>query len=165
MPYALARLSAGGEAPRVGVASATPHAVDVLDLGRRLPSRRRERAVGIKARAHRGRQLGGIVGRRERVHELSTLSLHFRLDSHHRPRDRPPMHRWRAHEGQAAVELVAVIPIVIVLAAALWQAVVAGQAVWVSGAAARAAARAAAVGGDAEAAARRAPPGGLGRGT
>ena len=56
------------------------------------------------------------------------------------------------------------LPIVVILAAALWQAVVAGQAVWVSGAAARAAARAAAVGGDAEQAARRALPGGLERG-
>ena len=53
------------------------------------------------------------------------------------------------------------LPIVVVLAAALWQAVVAGQAVWVSGAAARAAARAAAVGGDAKEAARRALPGAL----
>jgi hypothetical protein len=51
------------------------------------------------------------------------------------------------------------LPIVVVLAAALWQAAVAGQAVWVSGAAARAAARAAAVGGDAKQAARRALPG------
>ena len=74
------------------------------------------------------------------------------------------MHRWREHDGQAAVELVVMIPIVILLAAALWQAVVAGQAVWVSGAAARAAARAAAVGGDTEAAARRALPGALERG-
>jgi hypothetical protein len=56
------------------------------------------------------------------------------------------------------------LPIVVVLAASLWQAVVAGQAVWVSGAAARAAARAAAVGGDAKAAARRALPGALERG-
>jgi hypothetical protein len=71
------------------------------------------------------------------------------------------MQRWRADQGQAAVELVAMIPIVVVLTAALWQAVVAGQAMWVSGAAARAAARAAAVGGDAEAAARRALPGAL----
>jgi hypothetical protein len=53
------------------------------------------------------------------------------------------------------------VPIVVVLAAALWQAAVAGQAVWVSGAAARAAARAAAVGGDAKDAARRALPGAL----
>ena len=56
------------------------------------------------------------------------------------------------------------LPVVVVLAAALWQAVVAGQAVWVSGAAARAAARAAAVGGDAKEAARRALPGAFERG-
>jgi hypothetical protein len=55
------------------------------------------------------------------------------------------------------------LPVVVVLAAALWQAAVAGQAVWVSGAAARAAARAAAVGGDAKGAARRALPGALER--
>jgi pilus assembly protein CpaE len=66
--------------------------------------------------------------------------------------------------GQSAVELVAMLPIVVLLAGALWQAVVAGQAVWVSGSAARAAARAAAVGGDAKEAARRALPGALERG-
>jgi pilus assembly protein CpaE len=60
--------------------------------------------------------------------------------------------------GQATVELVALLPLVVLLGALLWQAVVAGQALWLSGAAARAAARAAAVGGDAEAAARGALP-------
>jgi hypothetical protein len=69
--------------------------------------------------------------------------------------------RLRSAHGQSAVELVAMLPVVVVLAAALWQAAVAGQAVWVSGAAARAAARAAAVGGDAKEAARRALPGAL----
>jgi hypothetical protein len=57
-------------------------------------------------------------------------------------------------EGQATVELVAVLPLLAVLGGLLWQAVVAGQALWLAGAAARAAARTAAVGGDAEAAAR-----------
>jgi len=47
-----------------------------------------------------------------------------------------------------------VLPVLLVLAALLWQAVVAGQALWLSAAAARAAARAAAVGADPEAAAR-----------
>src|SRR5512132_1713428 len=61
-------------------------------------------------------------------------------------------------EGQATVELVALLPLLAVLAGLLWQAVVAGQALWLAGAAARAAARAAAVGGDAEAAARGALP-------
>jgi hypothetical protein len=61
-------------------------------------------------------------------------------------------------EGQASVELAALLPLVVLVAALLWQAVVAGQALWLSGSAARAAARAAAVGGDADAAARAALP-------
>ncbi len=52
------------------------------------------------------------------------------------------------------MELVAVLPLVAVVGALLWQAVLAGQAIWLVGAAARAAARAHAVGGDARAAAR-----------
>jgi hypothetical protein len=56
--------------------------------------------------------------------------------------------------GQATVELVALLPLVAVLAGALWQAAIAGQAVWLAGSAARAAARASAVGADAGAAAR-----------
>jgi hypothetical protein len=56
--------------------------------------------------------------------------------------------------GQATVELVALLPLVAVLAGALWQAAVAGQAVWLVGSAARAAARASAVGADTRAAAR-----------
>lgn len=67
----------------------------------------------------------------------------------------------RAHTGeggQASVELVALLPLIVLVGALLWQAVVAGQALWLSGAAARAAARATAVGGDAEAAARGALP-------
>ena len=64
----------------------------------------------------------------------------------------------RGEEGQASVEMAALLPLVVLLAMLLWQAVVAGQALWLSGAAARAAARAAAVGADAEAAARGALP-------
>ena len=60
--------------------------------------------------------------------------------------------------GQASVEFVAVLPLVLLVAGALWQAVLAGQAVWSSARAARAAARAQAIGGDAEASARRALP-------
>jgi hypothetical protein len=66
--------------------------------------------------------------------------------------------------GQASVEFVALLPLVVLVGALLWQAVVAGQALWLSGAAARAAARAAAVGGDAEEAARGALPPRLERG-
>jgi hypothetical protein len=61
-------------------------------------------------------------------------------------------------EGQASVEMVALLPLVAVVGGLLWQAAVAGQALWLAGVAARAAARAAAVGGDAEAAARGALP-------
>src|SRR3954447_14047995 len=70
----------------------------------------------------------------------------------------------RGEEGQASVEMAALLPLVVLLGALLWQAVVAGQALWLSGAAARAAARAAAVGGDAEAAAPDALPPRLERG-
>ena len=59
-----------------------------------------------------------------------------------------------AERGQATDELVALLPLLAVFAALLWQAVVAGQAVWLAGSAARAAARAHAVGADARAAAR-----------
>jgi TadE-like protein len=65
---------------------------------------------------------------------------------------------WQARvagdRGQASVELVAVIPVIVALCFALWQGLVYGQAAWLAGAAARAAARAEAVGGDAGAAAR-----------
>lgn len=56
--------------------------------------------------------------------------------------------------GQASVELVALIPAITALCFVLWQGLVAGQAAWLVGSAARAAARAEAVGGDAAAAAR-----------
>ena len=69
----------------------------------------------------------------------------------------PPHHRSRAggEHGQASVELVALLPILAVVALGAWQVAVAGHAIWSAGAAARAAARAEAVGGDAEGAARR----------
>ncbi|HWC26387.1 MAG TPA: hypothetical protein VG474_07375 [Solirubrobacteraceae bacterium] len=69
-----------------------------------------------------------------------------------------------AERGQASVELVALLPLMAALAAVLWQAVVAGQAVWLAGSAARAAARANAVGADERAAARRVLPARLERG-
>src|SRR3954465_12034490 len=56
--------------------------------------------------------------------------------------------RDTGQRGQASVELVAVLPVLGVLVAAVWQAALVGQAVWLSGAAARAAARASAVGAD-----------------
>ena len=62
------------------------------------------------------------------------------------------MHTQR---GQASVELVALLPLVVALLAGLWQAAVAGHAAWAAAGAAQAAARAVAVGADARAAARR----------
>ena len=62
----------------------------------------------------------------------------------------------RTHQdGQATVELVALLPCLVAVVAAVWQLVLAADARWSAATAARAAARAAAVGGDAEAAARR----------
>jgi hypothetical protein len=69
--------------------------------------------------------------------------------------------RIRSISGQASVELVAVLPLVAVVALGLWQAVVAGQAAWLAGSSARAAARANAVGDDARAAAASILPGRL----
>lgn len=71
----------------------------------------------------------------------------------------PTAPRTRPGElGQATVEFVALLPLMAVLGALLWQAVVAGQAIWLAGSAARAAARASAIGADARAAARRVLP-------
>jgi type IV secretory pathway TrbD component len=60
--------------------------------------------------------------------------------------------------GQATVEFVAVLPLVVVVGFAVWQAAVAGQTLWLAGAAARAAARAEAIGAKPEPAARRVLP-------
>jgi hypothetical protein len=67
----------------------------------------------------------------------------------------------RAQRGQAAVEFVTLLPLALVLLAGAWQAVLAAHAQWSVSAAARAAARATAVGGDAVAAAQRALPASL----
>ena len=56
--------------------------------------------------------------------------------------------------GQAAVEFVAVLPLLAALLCAIWQVALVGQASWSAAAAARAAARAAALDQDAGAAAR-----------
>jgi hypothetical protein len=74
------------------------------------------------------------------------------------------MRTWRRDDGQAAVELIALLPLVALLAAGAWQLAVAGHAAWSADAAARAAARAVATGGDARAAARASLPGRLEQG-
>lgn len=63
----------------------------------------------------------------------------------------PPRH---SPSGQATVELVALLPVVLLVLAAAVQALLAGQALWEVRVAARAAARANAFGADATAAAR-----------
>jgi hypothetical protein len=72
----------------------------------------------------------------------------------------PPEARDAAHgeEGTASVELVAVIPFLLLALLVAAQIALAGQALWSAGVAARAGARAAAVGGDASTAARSALP-------
>jgi hypothetical protein len=67
----------------------------------------------------------------------------------------------RESTGQAAIELIAVAPLLLVLLLVVGQLVIAGFALWSAGDAARAGARAALVGGDPERAARSALPGWL----
>jgi hypothetical protein len=68
------------------------------------------------------------------------------------------MAKARDDDGQATVELVALLPLLAVVAALIWQAIVAGHALWLAGSAANAAARARAVGGDPAGAAQRVLP-------
>ncbi len=67
-------------------------------------------------------------------------------------------------QGQASVETVALLPLVALVGALLWQGLLVGQAAWLAGSAARGAARAHALGGDERAAAAAALPGRLRRG-
>jgi Flp pilus assembly pilin Flp len=69
------------------------------------------------------------------------------------------MRRMRGEDGQASVELVALLPVIAAVVLACWQGVVAGQAWWLAAVAARAAARAQLVGADPARAARAALPG------
>lgn len=72
--------------------------------------------------------------------------------------------RCVADGGATSVEFVAMAPLVVALALGAWQGLVAGQAAWLSGGAAQAAARAQAIGQDPRVAARRALPRSLHRG-
>lgn len=72
---------------------------------------------------------------------------------------------WPGREGgQASAELLGVVPAVLLVVALVWQLALAGQAVWLCANAARAAARAEAVGRDGPAAARSALPRSMQRG-
>lgn len=79
---------------------------------------------------------------------------------------RPPSSADRlcAERGQASVDLVAILPLVLLVGTVVWQLAVAGHAAWMCAHAARAGARAEAVGRDGRAAARSALPDGLERG-
>jgi hypothetical protein len=66
--------------------------------------------------------------------------------------------------GQASVELLATLPAVLLVAAVVWELALVGHSAWLCANAARAGARAAVVGGDAETAARSALPQSLRRG-
>jgi hypothetical protein len=72
--------------------------------------------------------------------------------------------RFRAESGQASVEMVAVVPLVLLAAAVAWQLVLAGHTMWLCANAARVAARADLVGGNPGRAARSALPRSLERG-
>jgi hypothetical protein len=65
-----------------------------------------------------------------------------------------PLHDPSDDSGQASVEFIAVLPIIAAMLLLSWQAVLAGHTVWAATTAVRAAARAAALGGDPAAAAR-----------
>lgn len=75
-----------------------------------------------------------------------------------------PTHRLRADAGQASVEMVAVLPLVLLVGALCWQFALTGHAAWLSAHAARAGARADAVGADVGEATRSALPAGLEQG-
>lgn len=69
-----------------------------------------------------------------------------------------------SERGQASVEFVAAVPFVLAIGAIAWQLALAGHTAWLTAHAARAGARADAVGADARAAAGSALPAGLRRG-
>jgi Flp pilus assembly protein TadG len=64
------------------------------------------------------------------------------------------MVEWQRTNGQAAVEMVALLPLAMLLLAGAWQLAIAGHAMWSAESAAGVAARASAIGADARAAAR-----------
>jgi hypothetical protein len=75
-----------------------------------------------------------------------------------RPVSRQVASSFRREDGTASVEMVAVVPFLLLAILVAAQIGLAGQALWSAGVAARAGARAALVGGEAEVAARRALP-------
>jgi pilus assembly protein CpaE len=74
------------------------------------------------------------------------------------------VHDTQPERGQATVELLGALPVLLLVVLAAWQLILAGQASWLAGNAARVGARAEAVGDDPEAAVRSALPAHLRRG-
>jgi Flp pilus assembly protein TadG len=66
--------------------------------------------------------------------------------------------RFRGERGQATVEFVAIVPALVLACVVAWELVLAGHTAWVAAHAARAGARAVAVGADGRAAARSVAP-------
>ncbi|WP_157592409.1 hypothetical protein [Solirubrobacter soli] len=106
---------------------------------------------GVVSRGGGAEQVTGEVTSRPH-RQLSDLTSHGRSV------------RVVSARGQASVELVVLLPVILVVLAAGYQAVLAGQAIWDARVAARAAARANSLGADASAAARAHLPPGLERG-
>lgn len=73
----------------------------------------------------------------------------------------PPPRRRAGERGQATVELVALLPVVVVLGLGAWQVAIAVHAMWEATVAARAAARAHALGDSPKAVVARMLPGGF----
>lgn len=74
------------------------------------------------------------------------------------------MRALQSQQGQASVEAVAVVPLVVLAALVAWQIVLSGHTLWLTAGAARAAARADSVGASADRAARSALPAAMERG-
>jgi type II secretory pathway component PulK len=92
------------------------------------------------------------------------LSRHTPVGIFDGVRPRPTPTCRTSERGQASAELLGVLPAVLLVGALVWQLALAGHSAWLCANAARAAARAEAVGRDGEAAARSALPRSLRRG-
>jgi len=126
-----------------------------------VPGVRRALAACLVAGLVRGAVLGSVPGVRR------ALAACLVAGPAQGARGGPvPLARRRvsACAGQASVELLAILPLVVVVLAGAYQAVLAGEAVWQSRVAARAAARAHSLGEDPAAAARAHLPARLERG-
>ena len=111
--------------------------------------------------AHRGPHgSSALASSRGRGRAVATMSEDAQALGRSPPRGVVATTR-RSERGQASVELVAALPVLILAVLVMLQLAVVGYSLWSAGTAARAGARAGHVGGDAVAAARSALPGPL----